>query len=297
MRGFYVTGADKAHNRCNTHSKIFNTQMIGTFNVRVPGLKIKEMPPSIVLPNKSYWFISLEKDKVKYYGWAIRDFSSKQAVNIVEILTKELLPVTLKEGDLRIKFLKTWKASEIEEWAKRQYWFQTFPFTPVKKADSALIWDTIKDHADWSGKKVLDFGCHYGYFSFEASKAGAIVRGVENNTKTLNRARIIRDNIILQDVSFSHTHKPTEWNKPYDVVFYFSVHHQIDPNYSQLKATIEKYKKMARECLFVELIMPPMFPKDKSMTENQINNIVGGEVLLTYKHKVRGMRRIYKVTI
>ena len=109
-------------------------------------------------------------------------------------------------------------------------------------------------------------------------------------------ARVIRDHIIQQDVIFSHISDKTIYNKPFDIVFYLSVHHQIDPNYSQLKATIEKYKKMARECLFVELIMPPMFPKDKSMSQEEIDKAVGGEILTTYKHAVRGLRRIYKVT-
>ena len=296
MKGKYVKGIGKANTRCKVHQAVFNTQVFGTFNVRVSNLILPKVYPAITLPTKKYWFVRLIKDKIVKYGWAIRDDNSKQRVNTLEILTKELIPDNFKEGVIDVDILKRWNKTQIQEWAKDKYWFQTFPFSPVKKADSTLVWDVIKDHANWSGKKILDYGCHYGYFSFEAAKQGAIVRGVDANRKAIKAARVIRDHIIQQDVIFSHISDKTVYNKPFDIVFYLSVHHQIDPNYSQLKATIEKYKKMARECLFVELIMPSMFPKNKSMTQAEIDKAVGGEILTTYKHKIRGLRRIYKVT-
>ncbi len=46
--------------------------------------------------------------------------------------------------------------------------------------------------------------------------------------------------------------------------------------------------------------MPPMFPKDKSKNERQINELVlkyGGELLHNYKHKVRGVRSIYIIKV
>ena len=53
-----------------------------------------------------------------------------------------------------------------------------------------------------------------------------------------------------------------------------------------LPCTIDKY-------LFVELIMPPLFPKKSTLTEQQIDEIVGGKILTRYKHLVRGYRKIY----
>jgi len=41
--------------------------------------------------------------------------------------------------------------------------------------------------------------------------------------------------------------------------------------------------------------MPPMFPKNGSLTEEQIDKIVGGEVLTRYQHNVRGIRKVYHI--
>ena len=294
MRGFYVKGQGKASKCCNVHTKVFKTTMLGTFNVRVPSLDILKVQPSIVLEDKGYWFVILEKDDQQYPCWAIRDNESNQRVNILEILTKVHLPKALKSGDFNVHIPIKWNKYKIDDWARDQYWFHTFPFTPTQKADSAGLWDTI-NIIDWSGLKVLDYGCHYGYFSFEASKLGASVLGVDSNRKTLITAQIIRDNIIQQDVKFTNGHEFRK--KAHDVILYLSVHHQIDPDYIQLNNLIKVLKYSARKFAFIELIMPPMFPKDKILTEVQIDKIVGGTVLKRYKHNVRGNRKVYFLEI
>jgi hypothetical protein len=290
MIGKYIAGQNKAHTCCCQHTPVFNCQMYGTFNVYVEGLILTDLEPSIITKNNRYWFLKLTKGSQEVFGWCVRGFFSKQKERVIEVVTKKLIPENFKTGNIEVTFFNKWDETTVKKWAGKQYWFQTFPFSPSKRADSELVWDTIK-HINWSGKEVLDIGSHYGYFSFKASELGSNVVGFEPNINSLNNAKIIRDFIIQQDISFVK-------NQPegmFDVTLYLSVHHQLDPNYHELKNTLEKLKSKTREVLFVELIIPPSFPKDKKMTESQIDEIVGGKVLLKYSHKVRCIRKIYKI--
>ena len=292
MNGYYKRGNGKAHKCCNPHTKVFNCRMYGTFNIQVPYLRITDHPYMLINNSKCYWFVKIrnkDTDQV-YFGWAIRDLGSHQRENTIEVLTKKLLPVELRTAELDVEIPRKWQETTIKKWASDKYWFQTFPFSPMKKADTKLVWDTI-DVIDWSGLDVLDLGCHYGYMSFEASKKGASVLGVDSNKTSLGMAETIRDNIIQQDVIFG-----TEFNNnpnSYDVIMYLSVHHQPDPTYSNLERTVHMLKDVARKCVFIELIMPPTFPSMKTILEADIDKIVGGEILLRYKHNVRGYRKIY----
>jgi len=296
MKGHYVTGADHAHECCRPHAAVFNCSMYGTFNVQVPFLRIQQYRPTIVHGPKRYWFVRIvEADTGKeYFGWAVRDKTSKQRVNTLEVVTKRLLPDSLKSGGLEVTILQKWDRLKIQDWAKKQYWFQTFPFTPVKRADSALVWKTI-DVISWAGLDVLDWGCHYGYMGFQASERGASVLGIDSNKRSLNAARIIRNHVIQQDVCFASDfgERPDGW----DVILYLSVHHQRDPSYRRLGETVELLRLMARKHVFVELILPPTFPKGVKMGVQQIDEAVGGEQLLNYKHAVRGERKIYHLEV
>jgi len=289
MIGKYVKGLGKAHDCCNIHTSIFNCAMIGTFNVVVEGVKLYNYQPSISLPMKDYWFVELIKGKQSWFGWAIRDKTSRQSLDLLEILTKEKLPDMLKEGNINVIIHQRWTNEQITLWAKDKYWFQTFPFSPVKKADSLFVWKAIKDRINWSGEKVLDIGSHYGFFSLKASEAGAKVIGVETNRRSIEMARTIQKNIVHQDVIF----QSEESEENFDVILYLSVHHQIDPTYEKLLFTIKRLKLKTNKHLFVELILPPMFPKNTKMTSEVIDKMVGGRILTTYKHNVRGERRIY----
>jgi SAM-dependent methyltransferase len=269
--------------------------MIGTFNVRVPGLRIEKFTPSVVREKKRYWFVKLysQKENKTYLGWAIRDIGSRQCENVLEVLTKRRLPESLKQGDFDVGLPVKWSKSYTKQWADQQYWFQTFPFSPIKKADSEKVWKTI-DCIDWSGLDVLDYGCHYGYYSFAASGKGAVVHGVDKSSKSISIAQEIRDHIIHQDVTFSRANTILT-GKQYDVVMYLSVHHQIDKDYKRLAETIDTLLTITKKYLFIELILPPTFPKDHSMTEESIDILIGGKILLKYKHYVRGERAIYLV--
>jgi len=289
MLGKYVRGSNLAHDRCNVHTPIFNCTVFGTFNVLVESTSILNYHPSISIPMKDYWFVEIKREGQSWFGWAIRDKTSKQRINVLEILTKEKLPDRLKEGDLDIVIHQKWQNEQITNWAKDKYWFQTFPFSPVKKADSLFVWNTINKKINWSGESVLDIGSHYGYFSFKASEAGARVIGVETNKSSLEMAQTIQKNIVQQDVTF----QSKEPEGMFDVIMYLSVHHQKDPSYEKLLFEIKRLKLKTNKHLFVELIMPPMFPKNSKMTSDDIDKMVGGIVLTTYEHKVRGDRRIY----
>lgn len=298
MKGTYKTGAKRAHIESNRrrHAEIFNTKMYATFNIEVPGLRIKEYPPSIVIEGRKYWFVKMMgvQSKVHRFGWAVRDDTSNQRLNTLEVVTKSLLPKSYKTEEIEVELPKKWSNEEIGKWAKDQYWFQTFPFSPKKRADSLLVWKAI-DTIDWSGKKVLDYGCHYGYFSFEASKRGAIVTGLDHDSKSLFCARTIRDRILQQDVLFVK-HLPANV-KSYDIILYLSVHHQVDSGYQYLGKTLQDLKRITRERLYVELIIPPTFPIDRTMSEKDIDNIVGGTILKRYRHAVRGTRKIYCIEV
>jgi SAM-dependent methyltransferase len=270
--------------------------MFGTFNINIPSFRLFQHKSAIQCGKKKYWYVRMchrNTGDIRI-GWAIRDVDSSQRVNTLEILTKELLPESFKKGEIEITLPKLWRPEKITEWAKNVYWFQTFPFSPKKRADSEMLWNTIND-IDWSGQKVLDIGCHYGFMSFKASELGACVTGLDKNKQSLDRASTIQNHIIQQDVTFTTSDPKAE--KSYDVVLYLSVHHQVDPSYQNLIKTMEQLKSVARKYVFVELIMPPTFPKKSTMTEDQIDKIVGGTVLCRYRHVVRGHRKVYKVEL
>lgn len=293
MIGHHIRGCGRANARCAAHDKVFSTRMIGTFNVSVPQLRLTELRPSIVTSTKRYWFVRLHRGAAAYYAWAVRDNTSKQRKNVLELLTKRRLPDALRDGPIHIEILEPWSEERVKLWADEMYWFQTFSFSPVKRADNAAVWGAMRSTMDWSGLDVLDFGCHYGFYSFEASKSGASVLGVDKNAKSLAAAVTIRDWIMQQDAQFA---EPSNYaDKSFDVVLYLSVHHQIDPSYSELASAIAAWRRVARRKVFVELIMPPMFPQKCAMTEAQIDEIVGGQALLRYKHGVRGTRKLYAV--
>ncbi len=56
---------------------------------------------------------------------------------------------------------------------------------------------------DFSGKTVVDLGCNFGFFAFQASKLGAAsVVGVDREPAVLEGAAMLRDIFGLKDISF-----------------------------------------------------------------------------------------------
>jgi len=293
LQGTYVSGQGEAHNCCSQHNSIFNCKMFGTFNIKLYAeyTSILHFTPSIHTEKNNYWFVVLSLNNNEYCGWAVRGHDSHQGGRTLEILTKKLLPDDLKTGILQVQIFERWDDSKIKKWAKDKYWFQTFPFTPVPRSNSQLVWDAI-NVVDWKDKKVLDIGCQCGYFSFQASKSGAYVCGTDSSLSAIQMAKTIRNNIIQQDVKFEKF-SGIPFSSIYDISLYLSVHHQIDPNYLNLQNTITQLKRITKEHIFVELILPPTFPKEGNLSEDDIDKIVSGTVLARYKNKVRGFRKVY----
>lgn len=293
IEGKYVTGEGRAHKCCRPHQDVFNCKMHGTFNVKLKLGRITEFQPSIITRKANYYFLQLKKGKCVHYGWAIRDHTSHQQESILEIITKDRIPNFFTKENFAVTILEKWNENQIRKWAKDQYWFQTFPFTPKPRADSEKLWKLINT-ISWSGMEVVDIGSHYGYFSFKAAEKGAQVIGVEPNTRSFKCASKIRDKIIQQDVKFIKI----DTQKTFDVTLYLSVHHQIDPEYRKLEQKIATLKSRTRKYLFVELILPPMFPRNrkKVVTERMVDQMVKMQTICTYEHNVRGVRRVYKWT-
>lgn len=266
--------------------------MFGTFNVRLKGKRkasfFREVEPSTVEGVNWYWFVRISKEGKNCFGWVKRWRHHTSNISLLEIITKELIPKDFYKGELELELYKRWSKDKVKEWAKDLYWWQTFDFSPIKRADSEFLWNTI-NVVDWSSCSVLDVGCHYGYHSFQASKLGARVVGFDKGVNGIKTAKIIRDRIIHEDVNFVEE----DPGGAFDIILYLSVHHQIDPNYCNLRNKVNEYKSRARKHLFIELIIPPHFPSNKSMTEEGIDKIVGGKVLARYSHRVRGVRKVY----
>jgi hypothetical protein len=298
--GSYISGAGKASKASNLrpHEEVFRCPMHGTFNIAVPGLNVPCWPISVVNNSKHYRFVIMRHmhGGRDYCGWAIRDLTSHQRISTLEVLTKRRLPETLKQGLFKVRLPQLWSPQKVIEWAKDQYWFQTFEFTPTPRADSKFVWDTI-NRIDWKDQDVVDFGCHYGYMSLKASALGASVLGVDKSTPSRNAAETIRDHIIQEDVTYTATAFTS--TPECDVFLHLSVLHQIDPAYETLGPLMTELKKKTRKHIFLELIMPPTFPKfnTNGLTEKDIDRIVGGDILARYRHKVRGHRKIYHIRV
>jgi SAM-dependent methyltransferase len=252
MRGHYVSGCGRAHKHVADLAPYFNCPMFGTFNVQADA-PITDFRPYIddAEHGRRFWLVRLNGTEM---AWAYRWAKSRQPETRLELVSKAPLPDSLKEGGLDIEVLEQFPIGKILAWAKRQsYWFQSFPWSP-QRADSALVWRTIQPHADWSGKTVLDIGCHYGFHCFEASKAGARVTGFDTDPRPIETARIINDHIEMQDVTFTVECPPDT----FDVIMYLSVQHQWDAAYRELESKLAELRSRARDKVFVELIAPDL---------------------------------------
>jgi len=295
LQGHYVTGFGRPHQYGWVYRPAFNCPMHATFNVQVDG-NIEEAKPvkelSLRWPDEEpercrFWLCQING----YWAWALRHATTTLPPQRLEFVSKQPLPDGLKAGDLEIEVFEPWPKEKVQEWAAANYQWQGFDWLPSKRVDSDYVWRTIEPQAQWSGARVLDVGSHYGYHSFQASKAGASVTAVEPDDDVRDAAKIIARHIEMEDVTFVGEHNNLPM--PYDFVLYLSVHHQADPQYVHLAPTVERWARWTRQTLFVEVILPPLFGGE--FTEKQVDVRVGGEVLATYHHRLRGTRRIYKV--
>lgn len=286
MIGEYIQGCGQAHNYEEVYRHFFNCPMKATFNVRAdtaitdfPPLRTPEHPEG---GSSKIWLVKVNG----YYAWAYRSPNTKQDPKIWELVSKQLLPDNLKTMILELEVLDQWGKPRVDQWCSEHYvnqWHQTFDWSDRESAGSAMLWNAIEPHADWSGARVLDFGCGWGYHSFRASKLGASVVAID---KDIGNAIEINDHIECQDVVIGTFDIPVE---SFDIMLYLSVHHQIDPSYEILSQLLQ-HKRAHCKTLFVELILPPMFGTAALVDAATAD----AECLLEYKHTIRGQRALYK---
>lgn len=302
--GHHVKGSGQAHKCCEPHRDVFNCPMVGTYNVMIPDA---EFPVSGLLfyapvftennGQWQYWLVKLtiEKPHVVEYAWAFKWYGSRQAPNVLELLSKQRISEEFRNVPFTIEVLQPWterdRARITRDWFPKS-WHQTFHWGP-SKVDSRENWSRFNKHVNWEGAAVLDIGCNYGFYSFVASGEGARVVGCDNDPLCVERSTMINDHIAMQDVLFEPRDAQHLLHaSPCDVILYLSVHHQWDPLYEQLIGYVRELRTLAHQCVIAEFILPPMFGTAKVM--ERLDNEHHGEILAEYDHSVRGRRRIYR---
>jgi len=269
--------------------------MVATFNIQLDGsITIARSTKEVDLtwPDESpklvtFWLCQING----HWAWAMRWEGTRMPEDRVEFVSRRPLPERLKGEPLEIEVFECWSNDRIREWGAKEYQWQGFPWLSRQRVDSDLVWRTIEPHAHWSGASVLDVGSHYGYHSFRASNRGACVTAVEPDDKARAGGELIARHIEMQDVRFE---KSIEACPPVsDIILYLSVQHQWDPTYHHLTDKICELFQHTRKVLFVEVILPPLF--GKTYSPEAVDRMIGGQVLNTYKHRMRGSRRIYKI--
>ena len=104
--------------------------------------------------------------------------------------------------------------------------------------------------ADLTGKTVLDVGCKYGFFCFEALKRGARrVVGIDLDEDSLRKARLLAD-CLGADVTFKHGNVETdELGETFDYVLCLNLLHHLHNPISAL----DKLIAHTRERLVLEV--------------------------------------------
>lgn len=294
VKGRYINGIGKASKVAQTPerkallSRLFGCPLWGTFNMLTEE-DTSSVPPTLQEGIHRFNFLRISlPDGSSRYGWSYRWTGSRQRGNILEVYTKSLLPSEYKNQPLVIEFFPRWTHEQIRKWQAGKYWFQGFEWLPTQRAESGKLWEYLGQE-DYSQKTVLDFGTHYGYFAFQASKQGGLVEAIDQDPEHIDMALTINHHIEQQDVQFFVGN--TLPFKHYDFIFELSVYHWIDRSYQHLAEHIEELKKRCRT-LYLELINPPL---EKGLKQAVVDQIVGGEKLLHYRHKVRRTRTLYKL--
>lgn len=295
FRGEYVKGIGRAHQFGEVYRPAFGCPMVATFNVQADS-PITDAEPtrmiSLAWPGEEEKPVNLWLCQINgCWAWAMRWEGTRLPETRIEFISRRPLPECLKNEPLTIEVFERWSEMKIREWAIKSYQWQGFSWLPHQRVDSQSVWEIIKPHADWSGVSVLDVGSHYGYHSFRASVAGAFVTALEPDDKIRAMGETIARHIEMQDVQFEKSIEACPLVS--DITLYLSVHHQWDPGYESLAEKIVELAERTRRVLFVEVILPPLFGRAHSPED--VNEMVGGQVLATYKHRMRGFRRIYKV--
>ena len=315
-RAAHTKGAGHASNVFATdHRKcfmreVFGCPMVGTFNIQTPKdfrESVRRMEPhhSATEPvNGSTWkffLCEVQKGSINKPAWIIKwnGPSKKKDGAKLELISREPLPKQFREGYFNITVFDKWSADKVQQWmpkagtGKTFKWFQAFPWAKradgKKLANSTQVWNTIqKEIPSWELKSVLDFGCHTGFYSFEAAKHGAVVTAYDKDKRVLSVARTIARHIESQDINIIET----DSDKTYDVIFFMSVLHQYDPKYIKLQETIERFMQRCNH-LFLELIVAGV---PGIASERFVDSVVQQDAIMRYTHNVRGVRKLWHIT-
>ena len=63
----------------------------------------------------------------------------------------------------------------------------------VGYSESYKTWESIKGLIDWKDKRVIDLGCHHGYFAFKVEDSGGSARGLDRSGTVLETASLINE--------------------------------------------------------------------------------------------------------
>jgi len=301
----YKNGSGRASTVFDTDDRIkfmksiFGCRMFGTFNIScgsdIQRLILASEPSYRAESGNASWrfyLCDLASGSTTVPAWMIHWMgpNKRSLAPSMEIISKELIPDMFKKNRITVSVYVPWTKDKVKTWAAampKSAFFQTFDWTPSSRADSKMVWDTIRDRAEWAGRHVLDIGPHTGYFSFAASRLGAIVSSFEPNAKVRKRMETIGRHIENQDIKYLDMDN----NSAYDTIMYLSVHHQPDPGYKTLKEKVENLKDRCKD-LFRELIVPSL---DRNVSREDVDRLVQSMPIKTYKHKVRCDRSIYHI--
>ena len=100
-----------------------------------------------------------------------------------------------------------------------------------RKARARL--NAISDHYDFRGKRVLDLGCHRGYFTFELAAIAGTITGIDGDQGAIAEDIALAQRLGLRNLDFQHALITPEAIKAlphYDVTLFLSVLHHIVAN-------------------------------------------------------------------
>lgn len=99
VTGRHSKGIGRAHVANKTHEIYFGCPMFGTFNVRT-NVDIDKFAPTIERDGFRYWRLIIDG---KHEAWAFRWNGSRQSTRKWELVSKELLPDSLRYGTISME--------------------------------------------------------------------------------------------------------------------------------------------------------------------------------------------------